>query len=76
MVGTLAGPDRRRVAAASVGVLMSKTLQLSNDVYSAMLSRGYRGEVYVLDDFHAAALDWTMLGVFAALAAGAFYFGF
>ena len=75
MVGELSGPDRRRLAAASVGVLMSKTLQLSGDVYSAMVARGFRGEVYLLDDFHAGALDWMMLAVFAALAAGAIYLG-
>ncbi len=75
MVGNLEGPERRRVAAASVGVLMSKTLQLSGDVYSAMLARGFRGEVYVLDDFKTAALDWIMLAVFVTLAAGAFYWG-
>jgi len=75
MVGELSGSDRRRLAAASVGVLMSKTLQPSGDVYSAMLARGFRGEVYMLDDFHTAALDWIMLAVFAALAAGAFYYG-
>jgi cobalt/nickel transport system permease protein len=75
MVGELKGPERRRLAAASVGVLMSKTLQLSGDVYSAMLARGFRGEVYLLDDFHTGALDWIMLGFFAALAAGAFYSG-
>ena len=75
MVGRLPGPDRRRLAAASVGVLMSKTMQLSGDVYSAMLSRGFSGEVYLLDDFRAAALDWLMLLVFAVLAVSAFYFG-
>jgi cobalt ECF transporter T component CbiQ len=75
MVGTLPGAERRRLAAASVGVLMSKTMQLSGDVYSAMLSRGFRGEVYMLDDFRIAALDWIMLGLFSALAAGAFYWG-
>lgn len=75
MVGELPGPERRRLAAASVGVLMSKTMQLSGDVYSAMLSRGFRGEVYMLDDFRTAALDWIMLCLFAALAAGAFYYG-
>ena len=75
MVGKLPGPERRRLAAASVGVLMSKTMQLSGDVYSAMLSRGFRGEVYMLDDFRTAARDWIMLGLFAALAAGAFYWG-
>ena len=75
MVGELPGPERRRLAAASVGVLMSKTMQLSGDVYSAMLSRGFRGEVYMLDDFRTAALDWIMLGLFAALAGGAFFYG-
>lgn len=75
MVGELEGPERRRVAAASVGVLMSKTLQMSGDVYGAMLARGFRGEVYVLDDFKTASLDWIMLTVFVALASGAFYCG-
>jgi len=58
-----------------VGVLMSKTLLLSGEIYSAMLARGFRGEVYMLDDFHTAARDWIMLGLFAALVAAAFYFG-
>jgi cobalt ECF transporter T component CbiQ len=75
MVGKLKGPDHRRLAAASVGVLISKTLQLSGDVYSAMLARGFRGEVYMLDDFHTGGLDWVMLAVLTALAAGAFYYG-
>jgi cobalt ECF transporter T component CbiQ len=75
VVGELQGSDRRRLAAASVGVLMSKSLQLSGDVYTAMLARGFRGEVAVLDDFHTAALDWIMLVLLAALAAGAFYYG-
>ena len=75
MVGELAGPDRRRLAAASVGVLMSKTLHLSGEVYGAMLARGFTGEVYLLDDFRTTPLDWIMLAVFAALAAGAFYLG-
>lgn len=75
MVGKLPGPERRRLAAASVGVLMSKTMQLSGDVYNAMLARGFRGEVYILDEFDAAALDWVMLLVFAAIAGCAFYYG-
>ncbi len=54
---------------------MSKTLQLSGDVYSAMLARGFRGEVYLLDDFRTVALDWIMLLVFAALAGSVTCFG-
>ena len=75
MVGKLDGAERRRVAASSAGVLMSKSLQLSGDVYSAMLSRGFRGEVYVLDDFQTSNLDWIMLAVFVVLGSGGFYFG-
>jgi cobalt/nickel transport system permease protein len=75
MVGELEGSERRRVAASSAGVLMSKSLQLSGDVYSAMLSRGFRGEVYVLDDFQTSTIDWIMLAVFVVLASGGFYFG-
>jgi len=75
MVGRLEGAAGRRVAAASAGVLMSKSLQLSGDVYNAMLSRGFRGEVYVLDDFQTSPLDWAMLAAFMVLALVGLYFG-
>jgi len=75
MVGALKGSDQRRIAAASAGVLIAKTLQLSGDVYSAMLARGFAGEVAMLEDFHAAARDWLALAGFASVAAAAFYFG-
>src|ERR1700680_1010077 len=41
MVGQLGGRELRRMATASAGVLMSKTLQFSEDVYLAMRSRGF-----------------------------------
>jgi cobalt ECF transporter T component CbiQ len=75
MVGKLEGSERRRMAAANAGVLMSKSLQLSGEVYNAMLSRGFRGEVYVLDDFQTSTIDWIMLAVFVLIASGGFYFG-
>jgi cobalt/nickel transport system permease protein len=75
MVGQLEGRELRRVATASAGVLMSKTLQLSGDVYMAMHSRGFRGEVYVLDEFHTGWFDWVMLALFTVVAALAVWFG-
>ncbi|HEX9369434.1 MAG TPA: cobalt ECF transporter T component CbiQ [Roseiflexaceae bacterium] len=75
MVGTLEGADRRRLASASVGVLLGKSFQLSNEVYLAMLSRGFRGEVYTLDEFQMRARDWAALAGFVALAALAFWLG-
>ena len=69
-VGVLAPAERRRLAAASAGVLLSKSLQLSADVHLAMQSRGFRGEVYLLDEFRARPADWCWSAGFA-LAAGA-----
>jgi len=75
MVGTLDGPERRRLAGASVGVLLGKSVQLSGEVYMAMVSRGYRGEVYTLDDFQMRGQDWVALGGFFGLAALGFWLG-
>jgi cobalt ECF transporter T component CbiQ len=75
MVGTLEGVERRRLAGASVGVLLSKSIQLSSDVYIAMLSRGYRGEVYTLDDFQMRGRDWLALAGLLAIAVLAFFLG-
>ena len=75
MVGRLDGRQQRRAATASAGVLISRTLQLSGDVYSAMRSRGFQGEVYVLDEFRTGWFDWVMLAAFVTVAALAFWFG-
>jgi cobalt/nickel transport system permease protein len=75
MVGPLNGPEFRRMATASAGVLMSKTLQLSGDVYMAMRSRGFRGEVYVLDEFQTGWFDWVALAFLFVVTALAVWFG-
>ncbi|MGH9325868.1 MAG: cobalt ECF transporter T component CbiQ [Terriglobia bacterium] len=75
MVGELSGAERRRLASGSVGVLISKSLQLSSDVFLAMQARGFRGEVYLLTEFQTRPLDWVMLALFGALAAAAFRLG-
>jgi cobalt ECF transporter T component CbiQ len=74
-VGALHGAERRQMAVASAGVLLSRTFQLSGDVYLAMQARGFRGEVYLLDDFAMKRLDWLALAGFAALAAAAVWAG-
>ena len=74
-VGALTPSESRRLAASTVGVLMSKSFQLSHDVHLAMQSRGFRGEVHILTEFHARAADWCWLFVLAALAGGALWWG-
>ena len=75
MVGRLSGADQRRLAGASVGVLLSKSIQLSSDVYLAMLSRGFRGEIYTLDDFQMQRRDWFALAGLLGIAGLAFWLG-
>ena len=74
-VGALSPADSRRLAASAVGVLLSKSFQLSGDVHLAMQSRGFRGEVHVLPDFRARAADWCWLAGFVILAAAALWWG-
>ena len=74
-VGSLGPTESRRLAASAVGVLLSKSIHLSGDVHLAMQSRGFRGEVHVLPDFHARAADWCWLAGFVFLAAAALWWG-
>lgn len=74
-VGRLAGADRRRLLTQSTGVLLSKSLQLSGEVFLAMQARGYRGEVYLLDEFTMTRADWLALALFAAAASAAVWAG-
>jgi cobalt ECF transporter T component CbiQ len=74
-VGVLPPSDRRRLAAATVGVLLSKSIQLSGDVHLAMRSRGFSGELYLLHEFRASLRDRLWLAGFAILIAGGFWWG-
>ena len=73
MVGPLRPRDRRRVATATAGVLLDKALHLSTEVQAAMVARGYRGDVRLIDDFHAKSVDGLALAGFAAIAAAALW---
>lgn len=75
LVGTLSGPDRRRLASASVGVLLAKSFQISSEVHCAMRSRGFQGDVYLLEELTIGRADWLYLGGFAALAIAAVSLG-
>lgn len=66
-VNRMTPAESRRLAVASAGVLLHKTLYISSEVYLAMQARGFCGEVYVLDDFEMQARDWFALGAFATV---------
>jgi cobalt ECF transporter T component CbiQ len=74
-VGPTTRGQQRRIAIASTGALLSRTFQLSGEVYLAMQARGFRGEVYILDDFQMQTLDWLAAAGFTGLTAGLVWVG-
>ena len=75
VVGRASGADDRRWLAASMGALFAKSYTLSDDVYLAMQSRGFRGEALVMDEIAWHARDWVWLVVFIAVALLAVFVG-
>jgi cobalt/nickel transport system permease protein len=71
VVGRGRGSEERRWVAATMGNLMGRAFKMSNDVYAAMLARGFTGEVMLLDGFRMRAADWLALAAVAAICAGA-----
>ncbi len=67
-VCVLKGAAGRRITARTAGVLLSKSIELSNEVYLAMQSRGFRGEIRILSDFRMR--PWDYFGLTAFLIAG------
>lgn len=59
-----------------LGTLLQKSYHLSQEVYLAMMSRGFRGEPVLLDDFHLRNMDYAWAAIFAGAASACFYFGF
>jgi cobalt/nickel transport system permease protein len=74
VVGRASGGEQRRWISGTMGNLMSRAFKMSNDVYGAMLARGFGGEVRAYSDYHMQMADWTALagvavvGVAASLA--------
>ena len=61
--------DSRRLLSATAGVLLGKSIQMSDDVYQAMVSRGFRGDMRVMQNFQTTAKDWILLAALLTIAA-------
>lgn len=66
-VGRIGTADSQRMLAAVGGALFGKSVSLSNEVYLAMESRGFRGSPVTLKPFKMRSRDWTWSLIFAAL---------
>ena len=70
-VGTVDSRQGRAFVGATAGALFGRAHALSEEVYSAMIARGYNGRAVALDSFHIRTRDvaWTVGCVAAAAAA-------
>ncbi len=69
IVARTTGKEQRWWVVSSMSVLMSRSFRMSEDVYQAMLARGFTGQVRTLTDYRVAAADW-ILAVGAVAVAG------
>jgi len=57
----------QRAVAWNIASLWQRSYQLQNQIFSAMLSRGYTGEALILYEFRSGAKDFFWLGVTVAI---------
>jgi energy-coupling factor transporter transmembrane protein EcfT len=74
-LGPMPPSEQRRLAVSTAGVLLDKTFQLGAEVHAAMLARGFRGEVRLLDDLRMTAAGWLQLAAFLSAAFIAVWLG-
>ncbi|MGA3056567.1 MAG: cobalt ECF transporter T component CbiQ [Candidatus Limnocylindrales bacterium] len=71
VVGRTSGGEQRRWITGTMGNLMSRAFKMSNDVYAAMLARGFTGEVRTYAAYRLHASDLAALGGVAVIAVAA-----
>jgi cobalt ECF transporter T component CbiQ/cobalamin biosynthesis protein CbiM len=67
VVGRTSGGEQRRWITGTMGNLMSRAFKMSNDVYAAMLARGFDGEVRSFARYKLAAMDVLALAGVASV---------
>lgn len=75
LVGRMSGAEERGWLGASMGTLVSRSYALSDEVYLAMLSRGFRGEAQVMSTLKWRTRDALWLAAFITVAVFAIWIG-
>ncbi len=70
VVARTGGKEQRWWIVSTMGALMSRSFRMSDEVYQAMLARGFSGRLLTFDDYDMRAADWA-LAVAACAVAGA-----
>ncbi len=74
-VGRLPPREARQLFARTTGVLLSKTMATSQQVYLAMVARGFTGEVRLLDPLAMHGRDWVAVAASLAASGAAVWTG-
>jgi cobalt/nickel transport system permease protein len=61
IVARTRGAEQRRWIGGTMGALMSRSFKMSNDVYGAMLARGFSGEMRAYSAYRMTTRDWLIL---------------
>ncbi|MDR3629494.1 MAG: cobalt ECF transporter T component CbiQ [Desulfocapsaceae bacterium] len=75
VVGRLSGSEERHMLAVVGATLLSKSLNMSSEVYLAMVSRGYRGTAVTFKPFRMRIRDWSWTAIFVVITALILSFG-
>jgi cobalt/nickel transport system permease protein len=71
VVGRATGREQRHWITGTMGNLMSRAFKMSNDVYAAMLARGFTGEARTYAAYRMRAVDRSGLALVAIVAVAA-----
>jgi cobalt/nickel transport system permease protein len=74
-VGRTSGGEQRRWISSSMGSLMNRSFRMSNDVYAAMMARGFRGEIRTHSNYRMQNSDWIALLAAIVVALIVFFLG-
>jgi cobalt ECF transporter T component CbiQ/cobalamin biosynthesis protein CbiM len=69
-VARTTGREQRRWISGTIGNLMSRAFKMSNDVYAAMLARGFTGEMRAYSAYRMRARDWASLTASVVVSVG------
>ena len=75
IVARTSGAEQRRWISGTIGTVMSRSFKMSNEVYTAMLARGFGGEMRSYNAFAMRPPDWLALAGTVALAGAILVFG-
>ncbi len=61
VIARTSGGEQRRWISGTMGAMVSRSFKMSNDVYAAMMARGFTGEIRTYSTYRMTGRDWLAL---------------